>query len=141
MIVACDGSADSGYIFDDLGEAIRKCYVDFGIEIEINVEKIVPDPKTGRSALHYAVGEIHYERALDPSPTGQLVYIKASVTPDLPTDLRHYKSEHPDFPHESTADQWFDETQFESYRKLGYRAAMDSIGDMKKLGTLPGELA
>ena len=143
VIVACDGSADPGYVFDDLGEAIRKCYIDFGVEITIDVNKIVPSPdaKTGRSQRHYAVGEIHYERARDPSPMGQLVYIKASVTPHLPTDLWHYKSENPEFPHQSTADQFFDETQFESYRKLGYQAAMDSIADMGTHGTLPPELA
>jgi hypothetical protein len=26
---------------------------------------------------------------------------------------------HPDFPHESTANQWFTESEFESYRQLG----------------------
>jgi len=143
LIVACDAGADSRYIFDDLGEAIRKCYIDFGVEITIKVDDIapVPDAKTGRSALHYALGEIHYERALVPSPMGQLIYIKASVTPDLPTDLRHYKSEHPQFPHESTADQFFDEAQFESYRKLGYQATRNSIAHMEEKGKLPAELA
>ena len=142
LILACDGSADPRYIFDDLGEAIRKCYIDFGVEITINVADIVPVPdgKTGRSALHYALGEIHYERALNPSPMGQLIYIKSSVTPDLPTDLRHYKSEHPAFPHESTADQFFDEAQFESYRKLGYQATLGSIAHMEMNGKLPPEL-
>ena len=143
LIVACDAGADSRYIFDDIGEAIRKCYIDFGVEITIDVGEIVPVPdgRTGRSALHYALGEIHYERALNPSPMGRLIYIKSSVTKDLPTDLRHYKSEHPEFPHQSTADQFFDEAQFESYRKLGYQAARDSIAHMEQNGKLPPELA
>jgi hypothetical protein len=33
------------------------------------------------------------------------------------------------FPHESTADQWFDESQFESYRALGYHIADKALGD------------
>jgi hypothetical protein len=28
----------------------------------------------------------------------------------------------PDFPNQSTGDQFFDESQFESYRKLGYHS-------------------
>jgi hypothetical protein len=31
----------------------------------------------------------------------------------------------PDFPHESTTDQWFTESQFESYRSLGLDIAKD----------------
>jgi hypothetical protein len=34
-------------------------------------------------------------------------------------DLTQYHRARPDFPHESTADQFFDEAQWESYRKLG----------------------
>jgi hypothetical protein len=33
----------------------------------------------------------------------------------------------PDFPHESTSDQFFNETQFECYRALGYHAARDFL--------------
>ena len=33
--------------------------------------------------------------------------------------------EHPDFPHQSTADQFFDEAQWESYRKLGETTATE----------------
>jgi hypothetical protein len=39
---------------------------------------------------------------------------------DLPTDIYSYKSAHPVFPHEPTADQFFDESQIEAYRELGY---------------------
>ncbi len=34
--------------------------------------------------------------------------------------MREYRARHPDFPHESTADQVFQEDQFEAYRALGY---------------------
>jgi hypothetical protein len=33
--------------------------------------------------------------------------------------LLHHKRAFPDFPQDSTADQWFNESQFESYRRLG----------------------
>ncbi|KLU07488.1 hypothetical protein RISK_000566 [Rhodopirellula islandica] len=53
-----------------------------------------------------------------------MLYIKSTVTGDEPTDVRNYRGQHPDFPNESTADQFFDEPQWESYRKLG-----EHIGD------------
>ena len=56
---------------------------------------------------------------------GTLLYIKSSLTGDEPADILRYAAEHPAFPHESTNDQFFDESQFESYRALGYHAAED----------------
>ena len=41
--------------------------------------------------------------------------------PDVPGDVQNYKLQHKDFPHDSTAEQWFTESQFESYRRLGQR--------------------
>jgi hypothetical protein len=134
-IVVGDASADKEFVFDDLADAIRKCYTDFGVRIEINVEDIRPNRETQRSARNFQIGTIHYEELDAAAKPGALIYIKASLPRDnLPTDLLHYKSAHPDFPHESTADQWFDEQQFESYRKLGYEVAkmvfpQDAQGD------------
>ena len=48
-----------------------------------------------------------------------MVLLKASVTDDENLDIKAYKKLHEDFPNESTADQFFDEAQWESYRKLG----------------------
>ena len=53
---------------------------------------------------------------------GCLLYIKATVCGDEPVDILNYRSEHPAFPHQSTANQWFDESQFECYRRLGLEA-------------------
>jgi glycerophosphoryl diester phosphodiesterase len=47
------------------------------------------------------------------------VYLKPSMTGDEPQDVLEYFRRIRDFPHQTTADQWFDESQFESYRKLG----------------------
>jgi hypothetical protein len=47
------------------------------------------------------------------------VYVKASLTRDEPADALTYKAAHKDSPHETTVDQWFTESQFESYRRLG----------------------
>ncbi|MCI0537034.1 MAG: hypothetical protein L0Z50_17605, partial [Verrucomicrobiales bacterium] len=70
----------------------------------------------GPSPKHAALFKVIY-----PNVTGQslLLYLKASLTGDEPSDLRHYHLENQDFPHQSTADQFFDEAQWESYRRLG----------------------
>ena len=39
---------------------------------------------------------------------------------DEPEPLLNYKARHAEFPHETTADQFFDDAQFESYRALGF---------------------
>ena len=49
----------------------------------------------------------------------ELMYIKSTITGDEPADVTEYASKHETFPHQTTADQFFDEQQFESYRKLG----------------------
>ena len=133
VIVACDAGADPNYEFEDLGNAIRKCYIDLGIRIDIDTSKIKPlqhDNRKGRSELNYAVGRIHYQ---DDKEMGVLLYIKSSMRKDEATDIEHYKAVHPDFPHDPTADQFFTESQFESYRKLGYticRRLFNNIGQL-----------
>lgn len=107
-IVAIDAGQDGKSQFDDLGSAIRKCYADFGVVIDIHTKDL--------DSGYAAVGQINYPDA----PPATLIYIKPSLTGSEPADLYNYKCTHPGFPHESTSDQWFDESQFESYRKLGH---------------------
>jgi hypothetical protein len=130
FIVACDAGADPDYAFDDLGNAIRKCREDIGVEIEVDTTPLIPkrsgvngDKKL--TAQHCVLGTIHYDMAdpVDPAdPTGGkgvFVYIKASLTGNEPADVLNYQTCHATFPHQSTVDQWFSESQFESYRRLG----------------------
>ena len=107
-IVAIDAGQDQKNQFDDLGNAIRKCYADFGVVIDIQTKDL--------DSGYTAIGLINYPDA----PPATLIYIKPRLTGIEPADLYNYKCTHPGFPHESTADQWFDESQFESYRKLGH---------------------
>ncbi|MDP1646445.1 MAG: hypothetical protein Q8L71_13300 [Thiobacillus sp.] len=114
-IVAIDAGEDGNSHFEDLGNAVRKCYADFGVVIDIHAE----DLENGYSA----VGRVIYpprEGTSEQPPEGCLIYIKPRLTGTEPADLLNYKCTHPGFPHESTTDQWFDESQFESYRKLGH---------------------
>lgn len=120
-VVAVDAGCDPRYEFADLANAIRKCYADFGVVIDIDVSAIRP-PEGGRHVrAHHAVGEIRYPgRDGRPGFTGALLYVKASLDGAEPPDITNYAREQGGFPHQTTADQFFDEPQFESYRKLGH---------------------
>jgi hypothetical protein len=56
-----------------------------------------------------------------------LIYIKASLSGDENDYVLSYKAGHPDFPHETTADQLFSEEQFEAYRALGEHIAVGLV--------------
>lgn len=48
-----------------------------------------------------------------------LVLAKPTLVGDEPEDVTNYAKTHETFPQEPTSDQFFDEAQWESYRKLG----------------------
>ncbi len=116
-IVLCDGEQDGEFTCEGFANAIRKCRIDFGADISIDISGIVTR-KDGRfSAVNYAVGDIWYAGISKP---GKILYIKSSIVEkDLPVDVLEYAKKNDSFPHQTTADQFFDEEQFESYRKLG----------------------
>jgi hypothetical protein len=127
LIIVCDAEEDKDYKFEGLGNAIRKCRTDMGIDIELDVSEITPKKADGTSRMHCSIGTIHYEQADAQAPPGRIIYFKASLTGDEPADVKNYKKAHRSFPHESTADQWFSESQFESYRQLGYHEVWTSL--------------
>ena len=118
-IVVIDAGRDTEYVFEDLGNAIRKIRIDFGIRIEIVINLLEPT-KESMPFARCVVGQIHYEEVDRDAPTGKLIYIKPLMQKNEPVDVRNYAAAHPGFPHESTSDQWFSESQLESYRMLGF---------------------
>ena len=122
-ILVSDAGCDQAVEFQDLGNAIRKIRIDLGIDIDINLHNLRLLNKGGRSRGHYAIGTIHYDRVDPGAPDGVLIYLKPVLTGDEPADVREYADHHGQFPHEPTSDQFFDESQFESYRRLGEHIA------------------
>jgi hypothetical protein len=114
VIVAADGECDERLQFGSLGNLVRICETDFGAKIDIDVSSIRKQ-ESGFSLAHCAVGRIDYSNG----SKGWLIYLKASISGDEDVGVAQYRAVHPDFPHESTADQFFTEDQFESYRRLG----------------------
>jgi hypothetical protein len=127
FIVASDAGQDRGGAFEDLANAIRKCRTDMGIEIEIDVDALRDEGTEDRSPWHCVVGTIHYEIADKHALPGTLFYLKSSLTGDESVDIKNYSNQDTDFPHQPTAKQWFTESQFESYRQLGYHVGKNAF--------------
>jgi Patatin-like phospholipase len=126
-IVVCDAGCDGGYEFGDLGHAIRRVRIDLGIPIDFPDGVRMTADGQGRGNAHAAIARIGYS-AIDPAMAdGVLVYLKATLSGDEPVDVLNYARAHPEFPHEPTANQWFAEAQFESYRVLG-RHTVEIVG-------------
>jgi hypothetical protein len=122
FIVVSDASTDPNYTYESLAQAVRKIRIDLGIPIDFE-----PFPLFGRSqdgsGIHFAFGKIHYSAVDSKCQDGCLIYIKPSLKGGEPRDLINYLSSSPTFPQESIADQFFSESQFESYRMLGWLIA------------------
>jgi hypothetical protein len=132
LIVVSDAGADPRYTYADLANAVRKVRIDMGIPIEFDQPRLpmspTRQPDAKFSGNHCATGRIHYE-AVDPdAEPGIIIYIKASMNGNEPPDVKNYAALDPTFPHQSTADQFFDESQFESYRRLGLHVIEEICG-------------
>jgi len=118
-IVVSDAGCDPGCGFEDLGAAIRKIRIDLGISIAMGPMKV---RSRGKGCGAYcAVGRIPYSM-VDATPAaedGWLIYVKPVFNGDEAADVVAYAQLNKEFPHEPTTDQWFSESQFESYRRLG----------------------
>ena len=121
-IVAIDAGCDRDYLFEDLGNFIRKVRIDLGIPIDI---RVVSPKKEAANASYYVLGTIRYSAVDGPGTDGELLYVKPVLCGAEPADVSHYAAAHPQFPHEPTSDQWFSESQLESYRALGVHAVAE----------------
>lgn len=116
-IIVSDCGADPDYAFADLANAVRRVREDFGVEIELDTNPLRPG-SNGRATQHAVVGTLHYN-GVTGTDKGMLIYVKPVLTGDEPPDILQYQTRKSHFPQESTADQFYDEAQWESYRRLG----------------------
>ncbi|WP_411886772.1 hypothetical protein [Polaromonas sp. YR568] len=141
FIVCCDCGADPNYTYEDLSNLMRLARIDFRAEFEC----VGPAAFPGFSADvkdYFATDEA--ELCPPPDPQGQLpvapdnkcallyrvtyagskdetflLVLKPRLIQSAPLDLFEYQVKNPSFPQQTTFDQFFDEAQWESYRKLG----------------------
>ena len=157
LILAVDAGEDRNFNFVDLENLTIRARNELGLDIRfrkgnIPEETIRPRPSHGYSSKRFAIADIfqlwekveyngqeeikHYKD----KKVGTFIYVKSSITapegrPNITKDsdpLKYntykYKIYHPSFPHEPTSDQFFDETQWASYYKLGQYIAADVLG-------------
>jgi len=122
-IVVVDAGCDPDMKFEDLGNAVRKSYIDFGVNIDFRRLEIEARQNPPVAGARFGLATISYPRSPGDTAaprTGWLLYIKPTYYCTTEgVDVRGYASDHPSFPHESTTDQWFSESQLEAYRALG----------------------
>ncbi len=148
FVVVSDAGCDPEASFEDLGNAIRKIRIDMGIAIDFqnglpiySRAQAAEADFPAENARHYAVATIRYSevdiqadgtKAAD----GILLYLKPAVYGREPVDVRNYATKHRQFPHETTADQWFSEPQLESYRALGLHVVDKAFERVKSFASI-----
>ncbi len=131
FIVISDAGCDPKYAFDDLSNAVRRIRLDLGIPIFFPPLSQSREGQ-GRTNQHGAIGTIRYSAVDGPgAPDGTILYLKATLSGDEPVDVRNFSAADPLFPHDSTANQFFDEARFESYRLLGFHTVLSVTGGMQ----------
>jgi hypothetical protein len=139
LILVVDAGQDGDCTFEDLGNALRKSAIDLQVEVSDFVTSRIRSrnaKQTDPPAVGFAVGRVRYPE--DFEPCGRLIYLKPSILDLMPTDSLAYGNLHKGFPHDPTPDQWFTESQFESYRSLGAFQMQTLIGGMKLGSGLDG---
>ena len=123
----------SRYTFDDLANAVRRIRLDLGIPIQFDSLDIT---KAGQNHgnPHAAIGRIRYS-VVDgaDAPDGTILYLKATLSGDEPIDVRNFSAGDPTFPHDTTANQFFDEARFESYRTLGFHTVLSVTAGLRRI--------
>jgi len=129
VIVVSDAGCDPDYSFEDLGNALRKIWIDLGVQIDLHgldllKKRFKERPTPAEQAPYWAIGAIRYSKAdSGGSQDGLLLYFKSGLHGTEPMGVLSYAIAHATFPHETTLNQFFSESQFESYRALGYEIA------------------
>jgi len=146
FMICCDSGQDPDYQWSDVGDLVRKARIDFNAEVRFldaaelkgrspgAVERWLvpwseftryegqsgparnPAAASGSRRGCAAMAEVTYVGA---SETSTILFIKPNLCGDEPADLLTYWARNREFPQQTTADQYFDEAQWESYRRLG----------------------
>jgi hypothetical protein len=149
FIVLSDGAADDGFKFGEIANAIQKCKVDLGVDIQF-VGSMNIRPRSGvkenekLTKSRFAIARIRYpekymeekkdrrtgkKTTSEVNRTGWLLYTRPTYYENEPRDIMNYAESNLKFPHQSTGDQMYDEKQFEAYRGLGFL----TMGEIQKI--------
>jgi hypothetical protein len=134
IIVVSDADADPDCTLEDLGNAVRKIYIDLGVGIEFEPIEIRKRADPANPGVYCAIGRVRYPE--EGAKEGTIIYIKPGFYDDAPADVRAYAAANAKFPHDTTLNQWFTESQFESYRALGAHAIAMIVEERDKFGNI-----
>ncbi len=132
LVYCVDASNDTPPTARTLAQALELAWQELGVRVVLD-DPWHADPGSGRldapghplaarlARTPIITGTVHYppESGLGDQVTGRLVVARTVLWPDLPYSLQSYAAHHPEFPHDSTGDQWFDHGQFAAYTELG----------------------
>jgi hypothetical protein len=124
FIVCVDGGMDAGMHCADLIRLQRLVAIDLGYRLEFDTADFkLSDTFSSGYGMLVKIDYTPEEPNVAQKELGWILYIKLAMLGTEPNYVLDYRRENPLFPHQSTADQFFDEAQFEAYRKLGETAA------------------
>ncbi|AXQ27867.1 hypothetical protein D0B54_03875 [Solimonas sp. K1W22B-7] len=145
LIVAADCGADPKYLFSDIENLIRKARIDYDIRIDfISPASLKDQPElkdclplfgTPDSITAEPEGDFLMFAKVDygNGEQGSIIFVKPRRVRSLPLDLAGYSDRDLEFPQQTTADQFFDEAQWESYCELGKRLGLNITPELLKL--------
>ena len=126
FIVCVDGGCEPGMECTDLIRLQRYAEIDLGIRMHFDMSDLQVGAN-GLSRAHAILVKIDYAPETAPGQhLGWMLYLKLAMIGAEPSHVKDYKRENPCFPHQTTADQIYDEAQFEAHRALG-ECAMDGM--------------
>lgn len=121
-MVVVDAGQDAAYAYADLRMLIQHASTDLDIKVAFaSIQEV------GKTSLlpSGAIANVTYPAVADGplgargEEKGAILYLKPWLAPDAPLELRAFQVLRPKFPHEPTGNQFFTESDFESYRELG----------------------
>lgn len=139
FVISCDNGADPSYNMLDVLRLVQRARIDLGVEITFLNEESISTAIGAGSPLQGWLGPLaalarpgDFARPGGPiaavanvryacGKMGTLLLIKPRLTFSEPPELLAYRSSPggADFPQQTTGDQFFDEEQWEAYRRLG----------------------
>jgi len=151
LIVALDSEEDPTTAMSALASICQRAREDFNVEIRIvnEADTVVPTGDLGYPSGAKIAKQCFFAAAIEypdrpeikeKAKTGTFVYLKSGMIKELTFSAKGYKAKFPEFPNQSTMDQFFDPAQFEAYRELGYASAKAFIKtfDLESVSTPAG---
>ena len=133
-IIVGDFEQDNAFSFASFNHAVRMANIEENIDIRIDLRDLMP-AEANEQHIHLSprsvtLGHIGYPDG----SKGVLIYLKSSLSHEpLPVNVYNYHKMFPDFPHQSTADQYFDDAQFEAYRALGFHIGGEAAREIQRV--------